>query len=127
LEEARLRTARVLANVATGVIAVDDGLRVTMANPRASELVLGGTETLSPGNVLPQATAAGWAPVWQAVAEFIAASRDVIQDGEFEVAGRQIRVQFARSEEHTSELQSRVDLVCRLLLEKKKLRIDDII
>src|SRR5438105_8769584 len=35
-----------------------------------------------------------------------------------------------RSEEHTSELQSRVDLVCRLLLEKKKrwseyLRVDD--
>src|SRR5206468_4828162 len=27
---------------------------------------------------------------------------------------------FARSEEHTSELQSRSDLVCRLLLEKKK-------
>src|SRR5438105_12176260 len=26
----------------------------------------------------------------------------------------------SRSEEHTSELQSRVDLVCRLLLEKKK-------
>src|SRR5438105_10972675 len=26
---------------------------------------------------------------------------------------------FSRSEEHTSELQSRVDLVCRLLLEKK--------
>src|SRR5690349_23959821 len=29
-------------------------------------------------------------------------------------------VGFARSEEHTSELQSRRDLVCRLLLEKKK-------
>src|SRR2546428_3907768 len=27
---------------------------------------------------------------------------------------------LARSEEHTSELQSRSDLVCRLLLEKKK-------
>src|SRR5438067_3801116 len=27
---------------------------------------------------------------------------------------------WARSEEHTSELQSRFDLVCRLLLEKKK-------
>src|SRR5699024_11494335 len=26
---------------------------------------------------------------------------------------------FVRSEEHTSELQSRFDLVCRLLLEKK--------
>src|SRR5690349_25177028 len=30
------------------------------------------------------------------------------------------RLGFARSEEHTSELQSRRDLVCRLLLEKKK-------
>src|SRR5690554_7098634 len=29
-------------------------------------------------------------------------------------------VTFARSEEHTSELQSRPHLVCRLLLEKKK-------
>src|SRR6266496_6819875 len=28
--------------------------------------------------------------------------------------------EFLRSEEHTSELQSRRDLVCRLLLEKKK-------
>src|SRR2546428_3602653 len=28
-----------------------------------------------------------------------------------------------RSEEHTSELQSRSDLVCRLLLEKKKKRV----
>src|SRR5699024_12130392 len=28
-----------------------------------------------------------------------------------------------RSEEHTSELQSRFDLVCRLLLEKKKKKI----
>src|SRR5207249_12068887 len=30
------------------------------------------------------------------------------------------RFQSSRSEEHTSELQSRFDLVCRLLLEKKK-------
>src|SRR5207247_9863195 len=30
--------------------------------------------------------------------------------------------QGLRSEEHTSELQSRVDLVCRLLLEKKQRR-----
>src|SRR5699024_12095231 len=28
--------------------------------------------------------------------------------------------EYFRSEEHTSELQSRFDLVCRLLLEKKK-------
>src|SRR5437868_8707361 len=30
------------------------------------------------------------------------------------------RRRFMRSEDHTSELQSRFDLVCRLLLEKKK-------
>src|SRR5439155_22590824 len=30
------------------------------------------------------------------------------------------RIDFERSEEHTSELQSRGHLVCRLLLEKKK-------
>src|SRR5438093_5911449 len=29
---------------------------------------------------------------------------------------------FARSEEHTSELQSLTNLVCRLLLEKKKIK-----
>src|SRR5690554_7004830 len=31
------------------------------------------------------------------------------------------RIAFQRSEEHTSELQSRPHLVCRLLLEKKKM------
>src|SRR3712207_9109526 len=34
--------------------------------------------------------------------------------------GRRIGRRTARSEEHTSELQSRQYLVCRLLLEKKK-------
>src|SRR2546422_6724306 len=39
------------------------------------------------------------------------------------VAGRDVRrepLDEPRSEEHTSELQSRLHLVCRLLLEKKK-------
>src|SRR5690606_41613338 len=35
-------------------------------------------------------------------------------------AARQLPHTFDRSEEHTSELQSREKLVCRLLLEKKK-------
>src|SRR5438132_8823269 len=35
------------------------------------------------------------------------------------IAGRQVE----RSEEHTSELQSHSDLVCRLLLEKKKKKL----
>src|SRR5438874_6227223 len=34
--------------------------------------------------------------------------------------------QIWRSEEHTSELQSRRDLVCRLLLEKKKNRLVEV-
>src|SRR2546422_5331313 len=39
-----------------------------------------------------------------------------LDDGQ---AGLFSSVQFLRSEEHTSELQSRLHLVCRLLLEKK--------
>src|SRR5438132_7378395 len=40
-----------------------------------------------------------------------------------ELAVRRVvgRTSLARSEEHTSELQSHSDLVCRLLLEKKKI------
>src|SRR5438105_12132838 len=41
-------------------------------------------------------------------------------DGHRMAEGAQILRHAQRSEEHTSELQSRVDLVCRLLLEKKK-------
>src|SRR5699024_1913972 len=37
--------------------------------------------------------------------------------------GSQEEQKLMRSEEHTSELQSRFDLVCRLLLEKKKQKI----
>src|SRR3989449_7573183 len=36
-----------------------------------------------------------------------------------EVRGTWLDSHFGRSEEHTSELQSRLHLVCRLLLEKK--------
>src|SRR5204863_8960536 len=42
---------------------------------------------------------------------------EIDRDGE---ADALVAAAAARSEEHTSELQSRRDLVCRLLLEKKK-------
>src|SRR5699024_12258168 len=42
--------------------------------------------------------------------------------GSASTMSRPSRRREARSEEHTSELQSRFDLVCRLLLEKKKRR-----
>src|SRR2546426_8420336 len=41
-----------------------------------------------------------------------------------ETAGRTVGRSDGRSEEHTSELQSPCNLVCRLLLEKKKKDID---
>src|SRR2546428_10218494 len=41
------------------------------------------------------------------------------QTGRGVLAAELRQVKCARSEEHTSELQSRSDLVCRLLLEKK--------
>src|SRR5699024_11956003 len=39
------------------------------------------------------------------------------------LSARRTALQSERSEEHTSELQSRFDLVCRLLLEKKKTHV----
>src|SRR2546429_2054789 len=49
-------------------------------------------------------------------------AEDVLQETFLEVVRsiKQYRGEGHRSEEHTSELQSRLHLVCRLLLEKKK-------
>src|SRR3712207_7884438 len=49
-----------------------------------------------------------------------ASGRTRISGGPTDPATRCCRVRGRRSEEHTSELQSRQYLVCRLLLEKKK-------
>src|SRR5437868_12449860 len=43
--------------------------------------------------------------------------RDVLRRDDMD---RRVQRRILRSEEHTSELQSRFELVCRLLLEKKK-------
>src|SRR5690606_27443318 len=48
-------------------------------------------------------------------------TRDV-QQYVWPLIGKSFQPQLSRSEEHTSELQSRENLVCRLLLEKKKLQ-----
>jgi signal transduction histidine kinase len=93
LEEARLRTAQVLANVATGVIAVDAELRVTMANPRAAELL---GASFGPGDLLRGAAPAEWITVWDAVAGFLNSPSEGIAEREFTVGGRHIRVQLAR-------------------------------
>src|SRR5699024_12153734 len=43
-----------------------------------------------------------------------------LQQEKDQIYNKMLRLQAERSEEHTSELQSRFDLVCRLLLEKKE-------
>src|SRR2546427_13169283 len=43
------------------------------------------------------------------------------RDAELQLEERLLDIQSVRSEEHTSELQSQSNLVCRLLLEKKKI------
>src|SRR6266511_5210457 len=43
----------------------------------------------------------------------------------YEQSGKEPRSGLLRSEEHTSELQSRENLVCRLLLVKKKICVFD--
>jgi nitrogen fixation/metabolism regulation signal transduction histidine kinase len=91
LEDARRRTAQVLANVATGVIAVDETLHVTAANDRVAELT---GRALEPGDPLPEEHDA-WLPVWSAVRGFLAAGEDAIVEREFTIGGRQIRVQIA--------------------------------
>src|SRR5690349_22854730 len=52
-------------------------------------------------------------PIWVLEVVYVSAPQAVLRD-------RVAAVFEKRSEEHTSELQSRRDLVCRLLLEKKK-------
>src|SRR5438270_5354537 len=56
------------------------------------------------------------------------ASRDARRSREYHVPGDHARGHAAgvRSEEHTSELQSQSNLVCRLLLEKKKTTLQSV-
>src|SRR5438067_4344955 len=84
-------------------------------------------------------------PAWEAYRRAVAARRPVVEaeevltDEQRELESLYLALRTAagmplaalcrgaqcevRSEEHTSELQSRFDLVCRLLLEKKKQKI----
>src|SRR5438093_7069849 len=56
------------------------------------------------------------------------ASTDRVPAALDELTTREIEVlRMMRSEEHTSELQSLTNLVCRLLLEKKKKRKPDVL
>ncbi|MFN8652678.1 MAG: ATP-binding protein [Gemmatimonadales bacterium] len=92
LEEARRRTALVLANVATGVVALDGTGAVLLANPRAIQ-VLGGA--LQPAHPLGGQLTGAWAPLISEVEAFLRGSAPD-RAAEVDVDGRIYRVQLAR-------------------------------
>ncbi len=92
VEEQRQRTVAVLRNVATGVVALDDRLCVTMANPRAEELL--GCRLVH-GLAIAELSHEGWMPVW----EWVRAAARGLEDTEpteFTIDETQVRVQMGR-------------------------------
>src|SRR3712207_8663214 len=67
-------------------------------------------------------TAAGdlTSPMPGTVVRVLVAEGDEVEEGQLLLVLEAMKMEQPRSEEHTSELQSRQYLVCRLLLEKKK-------
>jgi signal transduction histidine kinase len=90
LEEAQRRITAILRNVASGVIAVDRGLGVTLANPRAQALL---GDPMAPGTLLP---AVGDPPLDQLVGRFLERPDADEEEFEIEAAGRQFRGRVTR-------------------------------
>lgn len=95
LDEARQRTAAVLANVATGVVALDAEGRLLMANPRAAELL---GQRPAEGDLLANAAGPAWQPLVDAAQKFLVQGGGEGPALEFEAAGRRCRLQLARLE-----------------------------
>src|SRR5437867_5489993 len=70
----------------------------------------------------PRSTLFPYTTLFRSVVEAEAAGEEPVAEGDVKEvpAARPGDLLHIRSEEHTSELQSPYDLVCRLLLEKKK-------
>jgi len=90
LESARRRTAAVLADVATGVLALDARGGVIIANPRAREML---GLPLAEGEGMALALGAGWAPLATAMESFTQGGPSA---GELEIEGRRLRYQLER-------------------------------
>src|SRR5690606_3787604 len=76
------------------------------------------------GNALQHRAAGGWPAIVDMYTRLpeLDFSRDLLEGGEGALQVLPVP-SCGRSEEHTSELQSRENLVCRLLLEKKNLMV----
>jgi nitrogen fixation/metabolism regulation signal transduction histidine kinase len=92
LEAARQRTAAVLRSVATGVVALDGDMRVTMANPRAEELL---GAALPEGSSVAEGTGPRWEELWRRVSEFLRRGGGEPEAHELAVGDRRIRALVA--------------------------------
>jgi nitrogen fixation/metabolism regulation signal transduction histidine kinase len=92
LESARRRTAAVLANVATGVVALDSRGRVLLANPQARQLL---GASLDEGSSLSDLLAPVWSPLVDSVDGFLR-GRHNEGSAEVDVEGRLYRLQLVR-------------------------------
>src|SRR2546422_8018950 len=68
----------------------------------------------------PRSTLFPYTTLFRSRWEYSGLSSEAVLSRGFDAADRAPSTRRRRSEEHTSELQSRLHLVCRLLLEKKK-------
>ena len=91
LEAARQRSAAVLRSVATGVVALDCDLCVTMANPRAEELL---GAALREGAPVRGLTGERWQSLWEWVEAFACGGAER-EAHELVVGERRIRAQVA--------------------------------
>ena len=91
LEEARRRTATVLATVATGVVALDPEGRVIIANPQAVELL---GARLAEGEPFLARLDPEWAPLGTVVERFLE-DRGAESTAELDVGGRRLSLQLA--------------------------------
>src|SRR2546422_5522053 len=77
--------------------------------------------TLSLHDALPISSASWCSPTWcRGVTGTVRSPRPPRPSTASSASPLRVASSTSRSEEHTSELQSRLHLVCRLLLEKKK-------
>ncbi len=96
LEEAQRRTAAVLRNVASGVIAVDSTVAVTLANPQADALL---GEPLPPGTQLERVADR---EISERVRAFLASEQgNDEEEFDLELRGRQIHGRLARLARNT--------------------------
>ncbi len=91
LEEARRRTAAVLSTVATGVVALNPGGRVIMANRQALDLL---GMTLREGDPFLERLPAEWSPLGGVVEGFLE-DPGALPAAEHEVGGRRLSLQLA--------------------------------